>query len=108
MKTLNETIKDNEEILIEYFKKISLEKDIHIRKITIETMGRDIVCNIYCDFSEDPDIDKLFDNLNEEQEWNLYNQFKDRKQQQYRIDWKEALDIIRVEGRDKKIDEIIN
>lgn len=107
MKTLKETIKENESILKEYFKRLSLEYDKHIKEITIEVMGRDIVCNIFCDFRDCEEVQKWFDKVGEEGELELYHELKDRRIQEYRIDWKEALELIRVEGRDKKIDQIL-
>ena len=115
MKAINEIIKENEEILKNNFKSVSHEQDKHITDITIEFLGpsprhrgEEIRCEIYCNFRDCEEVEGWFKRVGEEGEQDLYNELKDRQCQSYYMDLKEALELIRVEGRDKKIDQILN
>ena len=110
MKALNEIIKENEEILKDHFKRISLEQDKHITDITIELLylNKEIRCEMYCNFRDCEEVEGWFKRVGEEGEQDLYNELKDRQYQSYYMDLKEALELIRIEGRDKKIDDILN
>lgn len=105
MITLEQLVKDNEDIVKELFKSIFKEEEKHIVSLDIEIMGRDVVGSLICSFRDDPEIDKLF--KGNDDDWEIYNELKDRRHQEHRINYKEVIDYIKVEVRDKKIDQIL-
>lgn len=109
MKTLNERVEDNKDLFIDYFKEKSGEKEGNIKEVNVEVRGRQVIGTVICDFRDDPDIERLFGMVeNEDGQWELYNELKDRRYNVFYMDLREAIDFIKSEGRDKKIEKLLN